>query len=70
MDKNRSRRMDIEAPHRDGQQQHIHAHQKEEVQAFLKKVKKTQSAYIKNTEWMFSNQHFEQPLEHMSSYYL
>lgn len=62
--------MDIEGQQKEGQLQHNHANQREDIQAFLKKVKKTQSGYIKNTEWMFSNQHFEQPLEHMSSYYL
>jgi hypothetical protein len=42
---------------------------REEIQAALKKVKKSQLAYIKITDWMFSNQHFEEPLEHMSPYF-
>lgn len=44
-------------------------HEREDVQAALKKVKKSQLAYIKNTDWMFSNHHFEEPLEHMSPYF-
>lgn len=43
---------------------------REEIQSQLKKIKKSQLAYVKNTDWMFSGQQFEAPLEHMPSYYL
>jgi hypothetical protein len=42
--------------------------EKEELQSILKKVKKSQLAYLKNTEWMFSNPNFQMPQEHISNY--
>ena len=43
--------------------------EREDLAATLKKARKAQLAYLKNTEWMFSNQHFGEPLEHMPNYF-
>lgn len=69
MNRKREQRGNQDQPHRDIQVQGW-THEKEDIQATLKKVKKNQMAYLKNTDWMFSNQHFEEPLEHMSPYFL
>jgi hypothetical protein len=68
MNRKREQRGNPEPVQRDLQVQGW-ANEREDIQATLKKVKKSQLAYIKNTDWMFSNQHFEEPIEHMSPYF-
>jgi len=52
-----------------GDRSQLHTLEKEEQLANIRKAKKAHLSYLKNTEWMFSNQHFEEPLEHMANYF-
>ena len=66
MDKRK--RMDVESLSGEDKQTGV-VLEREDVSSAMKKAKKVHLSYLKNTEWMFSNQHFEEPLEHMPNYF-